>query len=125
MAANATDFNPYSATVTLTGSDAAVLNTTGNYADTGTNVLNLAGASYLHATGDVYICPNTAGSLVYRVSGLASGDTGAVTALTGSGLLTTSTNGTYGRFKVFQRASTTLAVRVSGLGNPIEIMRVV
>ncbi len=124
--AAASDWTSYQDTLTLSGADAGDLNTAGNYTDSGTNLLNGAGASYLHSSGEVFVFPNTSGNQVYRITGLASGATGTVTKLgAGSALLTTSTNGTFGRARVFEHAGCKLALRVSDTANPIEVMRIV
>lgn len=123
--ANASDWSSHCAAITLTGAGATDLNTGSNYTETAYGLLYGAGASYLHATGEVFVCPNTVGNEVYRITGLDTGTTGTVTKLTGSGVLTNSQNGTFGRFRVFQHAGCTLAMRISAVGNPIEVMRIV
>ena len=124
--AAATTWDAYQSTVTLTGIDATALNNSANFVDgTALQLFNGAAAEYLHATGEVFIFPNIPGNECYRIIGLNVGDTGAVTKLSGSSILTSSVNGTFGRARVIQQAGVTLAIRVSSVSDPVEIMRIV
>ncbi len=121
--ADAADWTTYQDTITLVGPGAAAMNTATNFVDNGTNLLNNAGAFFLERTGEAFICPNTKDARVFRMTGLDTGTTGTVTELAGTELLTTAGNGTYGRFVVFERGGAKLAVRISGVDVPIEVMR--
>ncbi len=121
--ADASDWSSYQDTVTLTGPAAADLNTPSLFTDTGTNRFNNAGGAFDEATGDLFVCPNTTDAPVFRIEGLATGQSGAVTSLAGTEPLTVSGNGTYGRFVVFNRGGARLALRVSSVDHPFEVMR--
>ncbi len=122
--ADAADWTAFQAPVTLVGPGARALNTPSNFIDNGTLLLNNAGAHFLASTGEVFVCPNLQDAKVFRITGLAAGNEGTVTELPGSETLTTSGNGTYGRFVVFERGGTVVALRVPSAEAPIEVMRI-
>ena len=119
--ANAATWDAYVDAITLTGPGAADF-TADNLKDAGTNLLSQGGAHYVHATGEIYVCPNPKDAELYRITGVDT-TTWTVTKLAGTGLLTTSGNGTYGRFVVFQRNGSTIGMRISSVDNPIEVIR--
>jgi len=129
--AGATDFTPYTDTITLTSLDGshADFNSTNLAESAGgsspAGFLNAAGTAYDHATGTVWIQGNDAGTCLYRITGI-SGTTWTVTKYTG----TTATygengvNGNYHRFGVATFGSVKVLIRITGVDHPIQVCRV-
>ena len=105
--ASATDFTPYTDTITLTSSDGshADFNSTNLVESAGgsspAGYLNAAGAAYDHATSTVWIQGNDVGSNLYRITGI-SGTTWTTTKYTGVAATygENGVNGNYHRFNI-------------------------
>lgn len=122
--AGATAFGSYMDAITLTSANGTdhLDFSAANLQDTGTNLLCSAGVSYDHDSQAIYVCANTTAGAIYRITGL-SGSTWTVEKLAGTSPLTTSGQGTYGRFIVTRLGGALIAARVSGISNPIEVIR--
>jgi hypothetical protein len=116
------DWSSFHDVITLAGSGAIDFSAD-NLVDASGSLLSQGGAHYLHSTGEVFVAPNLAGRELYRVTGVDT-NTWNVEPMVGTALLTTSTNGTYGRFVVFERGGVKVAIRLSSVDNPIEVMHV-
>lgn len=116
----ANNWSTYHDMITLTGATEDF--TEANLKDIGTNKLSQCGAHYLHSTGEIWVCPNTKDSEIYRVTGINE-NSWKIEKIPGTGLITTSPCGTYGRFVVFEINKAKIAMRISSTANPIEIIR--
>jgi hypothetical protein len=116
------DWTAHHDAITLTGRGAVDFSAD-NFVDVAGSLLSQGGGHYLHSTGEVFVAPNLAGREIYRVTGIDSNDW-SVEPIVGTALLTSSQNSTYGRFVVFERGGVKVAMRISSVDNPIEVMRV-
>jgi hypothetical protein len=116
----ATNWTAFQDMITLTGATEDF--TEANLKDTGTNLLSQCGAHYLHSTGEIWVCPNIKDRELYRVTGINE-NSWKIEKIAGTGLLTTSGQGTNGRFVVFEINKAKIAMRISSTANPIEIIR--
>jgi hypothetical protein len=107
--------------ITLTGAGASDF-APDNLVDLAGSLLSQGGGHYLHSTGEIFVAPNVAGRELYRITGVDT-LTWNVERIAGTALLTSSVNATYGRFVVFERGGATLAMRISSVDNPIEVIR--
>lgn len=147
--AAASDLASYTDTITLTsdnGSDHLHFSAA-NYKGYYGHNLNHAGAFYDHMDGCIWVCSNdshqgtynssgdtfTPGTTVpmgvYKITGATTGSladsTWKVKRIPGTESLVSSQNGTWGRFVVVHRGAQRIGMRVSGVDNPIEVIRLV
>lgn len=119
--ANASTWSSYIDTVTLTSAD-------GSHSDfssanmTGDSPLGAPGFAYDADTATLYVQGSYAGNLLYKITGL-DGNTWTVEKLNGTGALTRSINGTYGRMRLVDMAGHKFLVRIASTTMPIEVMR--
>lgn len=120
--AAATVWNTYTDAITLTSAD-------GSHLDF--NLTNLTDAAQLCAAGNVYdhdtqtlyLQGNLVGGFCYKVTGL-SGNTWTTEKMAGTGALKKCDNNTYGRMRMARLAGTKLLIRVSAIGDPVQVMRI-
>lgn len=116
-----TTWTSYQDAITLTGTDAADFSST-NLLDTGTNELCGGGAHYDHTNACIWACGNKVGSSVYKITGLST-NTWTVTKVASGAVLTQSSQGTFGRFRVGRIGGVDVGIRISSVDAPIEIIR--
>lgn len=123
MDAAATTWTSYHDTIALTSSDNSHLdfNTT-NLADNTNAILCGAGASYDHAAGCIWICANTVGGALYKITGL-SGSTWTVEKITGPTALTLAALHTFGRFVVHSIFGVKIGMRITSTTGALEVIR--
>lgn len=95
---------------------------TSNFID-GNNLLNAAGMDYDHASATLWVQANTVGGALYQLTGLGTNAWTVLKHASGAAL-TLAVNGTYGKLAGFNLGGKRILVRVTAVGNPIEVMRV-
>ncbi len=125
--AGGTDWTAFIDDVTLTsanGTDHLDFNTTNVTVSDPNSKLMDAGASYDSVNNCIWICPNTVGSPMYKLTGFDTGNVITVLKLAaGTGPLVQCVSGTYGRFRVSRIGGVTIGVRVANATTPAQVIR--
>jgi hypothetical protein len=120
----AADWTPYHDLITLTsanGVDHLDFSATNLHDNGDTNLLCEAGTHYDHSATTVWVQANTAGGSLYQITGL-NGATWSVRKIGGTAAVETAGQGTFGRFRVATIGTKKIAMRVTGVQDPLQVM---
>ncbi len=122
--AGATDWTSYHNAITLTslnGVDHLDFNSA-NLLDGASPKLCAAGTWYEHANETLWVQGNQVGDFLYRITGIAS-NTWTVEKVAGTGALVSAGVGTYSKFAGGVRGFVTVAFRITGTDDQVQVIR--